>query len=216
MNKNNSYNRSLQIIDDVCPTDDCPVMISVVLPTYNRIKTLPRAIRCVLNQTYTNHELIVIDDGSTDNSHEMVCRQYPNIKYLRINKNKGVSNARNVGIKFSKGEFIAFLDSDDEWHPDYLKFQAACLMSRRNISLSFVTPLKGQSESKKNTLRCLSQATDSNDLITHMYQAHSFIDSMSMVIIRRSCLSSVDLFDIKLNGPEDRDMYIRLLKSQVN
>lgn len=89
-------------------------LVSAVLPTYNRAWTLKDAIDSVLNQDYPNIELIVIDDGSTDNTQELLC-SYKNQITVLMQENKGVSAARNAGIKKSNGSFIALLDSDDAW-----------------------------------------------------------------------------------------------------
>ncbi len=102
---------------------DAP-LISVVLPTFNRKRLLPRAINSVLNQTYKNLELIIIDDGSTDNTEEIV-KAYSDtrIRYCKQKLNRGGSAARNAGIKLAKGELISFQDSDDEWLPEKLERQ---------------------------------------------------------------------------------------------
>ena len=98
------------------------ITVSAIIPTYNRANIVIRAIQSVLNQTYQNFELLVIDDGSQDNTEEIVTGIHDNrIKYIRHEKNKGVAAARNTGIEAAKGEFIAFLDSDDEWLPNKLK-----------------------------------------------------------------------------------------------
>lgn len=100
-------------------------MISVIVPTYNRIKELPKAVESILNQTYKDFELIIIDDGSTDDTEEMI-KQYNDerIKYIKNTTHMhGASAARNIGIKESVGDYIAFNDSDDEWHPNKLEKQ---------------------------------------------------------------------------------------------
>ena len=98
--------------------------ISVVTPTYNRAHLVARAIRSVLNQAYQDFELIVVDDASTDNT-EPVVRGFrdPRIRYVRHNENRGGSAARNTGIELCQGEYIAFLDADDEWLPGKLEHQ---------------------------------------------------------------------------------------------
>jgi len=93
--------------------------ISVIIPTYNRYEVLQRALNSVYSQTHKPKEIIVIDDGSTDNTSQ-IQNLFPQIKYY-YQENSGVSSARNLGIKNSVSEWIAFLDSDDEWHEKKLK-----------------------------------------------------------------------------------------------
>lgn len=103
--------------------------ISIVIPTYNREKLIKRAIQSVLSQCEPGDEIIVVDDGSTDNT-EQVVSEYPGqVRYFRI-KNSGAGVARNRGILESKNDLVAFLDSDDEWMPGKLSLQR-CLMSKR-------------------------------------------------------------------------------------
>jgi len=95
---------------------DKSVTVSVIIPTYNRAHLVGRAIRSVLNQTYQDFEIIVVDDCSTDNTEEIVKGFNDHrIRYMRHDRNRGGSAARNTGIKASQGKYIAFLDSDDEW-----------------------------------------------------------------------------------------------------
>lgn len=97
-------------------------MISVIIATYNRGEKIEDAIESVLNQTYTNWELIIVDDGSNDDTKSRV-HKYLNtkIRYIKLNRNRGVSYARNIGIAAAKGKYIAFLDSDDVWYSMHLK-----------------------------------------------------------------------------------------------
>src|SRR3989344_1865760 len=98
--------------------------VSVVLPTYNRAHTLERAVRSVLNQTHKDFELIVVDDGSTDNTRDIVVSFADGrIRYIKHESNKGVAEARNTGIGASRASLIAFQDSDDEWLPHKLALQ---------------------------------------------------------------------------------------------
>jgi glycosyltransferase involved in cell wall biosynthesis len=102
--------------------------ISVIIPTFNRSRLICRAIDSVLAQTCTPDEIIVVDDGSTDDTFEKLQQQYPtNIKVYRCSENRGVSAARNLGIERSTGDWIALLDSDDEWLPDKLAQQVSAL-----------------------------------------------------------------------------------------
>ena len=97
-------------------------MISVIIPTFNRASLLKKAIESVLSQTYKDFELIVIDDGSSDETPSLISSYASSIKYIKQN-NKGPAGARNVGIKNSSGEFVAFLDSDDWWDKEKLQIQ---------------------------------------------------------------------------------------------
>ena len=102
------------------PTPD----VSVVIPTYNRAGMLPRAMDSVLAQTYDDLELVVVDDGSTDDT-EAVVTGYddPRVRYVAHETNRGANVARNTGIEAAAGEYVAFLDSDDEWRPEKLQRQ---------------------------------------------------------------------------------------------
>jgi glycosyltransferase involved in cell wall biosynthesis len=111
------------------PQDDGP-LVSVVLPTYNRAHTLPRAIGSVLSQSYRNLELIVVDDASKDDTAAVVgAIADPRIRYERLPKNGGASHARNAGMRLARGDLFAFQDSDDEWLADKLAKQVAAVQS---------------------------------------------------------------------------------------
>ena len=112
-------------------------LVSIVLPTYNRADLLGRAIDSVVAQTYAHWELIVWDDGSTDETRRVVDRYSdPRIQYLR-GTNHGAAYARNRAIEASGGEYLAFLDSDDEWNADKLWLEAAALTSHPEIDVLF-------------------------------------------------------------------------------
>lgn len=97
-------------------------LVSVVIPTYNYGRYLGRAVQSVLDQTYQNWEVIVIDNHSTDNTDEVMANfSDPRITYLKIHNNGIIAASRNAGIRVAKGEWVAFLDSDDWWHPDKIK-----------------------------------------------------------------------------------------------
>ena len=107
-------------------TDNIPT-VNVIIPTYNRAHLIGRSIRSVLDQTYQDFEIIVVDDGSKDNTEEVVkAINDPRIIYLKQYKNLGAAATRNTGIKAAKGKFIAFQDSDDEWLPRKLEKQMEC------------------------------------------------------------------------------------------
>lgn len=104
-------------------------LVSVIVPTFNRAYCLPRTLDSALRQTYANLEILVVDDGSQDETAEMIARDYgdePRVKYLH-QENGGVSSARNLGIKHARGEYVAFLDSDDIWEPWKLELQVSAM-----------------------------------------------------------------------------------------
>jgi glycosyltransferase involved in cell wall biosynthesis len=90
--------------------------VSVIIPTYNRAEYLGRSIQSVLNQTYQDFELIIVDDGSTDNTRDIVAQFHDKrLNYIRHETNLGVAAARNSGVRAARGIYLAFQDSDDEW-----------------------------------------------------------------------------------------------------
>lgn len=111
-------------------------IISVIIPTYNNAAYLCEAIDSVLAQTYKDFEVIVIDDGSTDNTREMVKKYDGKIRYL-FQENKGVSAARNIGIKMAIGDYIALLDDDDSWLTDKLLLQVFAIEANPEIAMVF-------------------------------------------------------------------------------
>lgn len=103
-------------------------LVSIIMPTYNRAYIIERAIQSIFLQTYTNWELIIVDDGSTDNTKEIIDRfNDSRIYYVQYMCNKGANHARNVGLNISKGNLIAFLDSDNIWKESYLEERIECL-----------------------------------------------------------------------------------------
>jgi len=109
-------------------------MVSVVIPTYNRAPYVTMAIESALAQSYQDYEIIVVDDGSTDGTRDVLEPYRDRIRYM-YQDNKGVSAARNTGIQESRGEWIAFLDSDDEWLPNKLEIQIGYVKSYPEICL---------------------------------------------------------------------------------
>lgn len=106
------------------------VLVSIIMPTYNRKNIIMKAINSVIKQTYKNWELIIIDDGSTDNTYEKVSTINDNrIRYIKNNRKKGVSGARNTGLLVAKGEYIAYLDTDNTWNDDYLLLMVNTLIN---------------------------------------------------------------------------------------
>ena len=113
-------------------------LVSVVIPTYNRIHTLPASVDSVLNQTYENLELIIMDDGSDDGTEEYVNSiADKRVRYRKAEKNMGPSAARNLGAELAKGRYLAFQDSDDEWAQDKLEKQMKVMLENSDVSMVY-------------------------------------------------------------------------------
>ena len=111
-------------------------LVSVIVPTYNRAVLLSEAVNSVLLQTYQNIEIIVIDDGSTDDTTEVMATFGDRVRYTR-RPNAGVNAARNLGLKQARGEFIALLDSDDLWAPFKIELQVRLLRTFTDVGFTF-------------------------------------------------------------------------------
>jgi len=193
--------------------------ISVIIPTYNGEKFITRAIESVLNQTTPVHEIIVINDGSTDQTHDVVQRYMDKIIYKMI-PNGGVSRARNIGIEISCGDWVAFLDSDDEWLLNKLEQQVAFIKQYSEVGMIFSTYdlASGQHDNMQkipfSQIHLLGQdAIRRNkpviDDCFYLLFVENFIKT-STVMIRRDVLKQTGLFDENLRTVEDRDLFIRV------
>lgn len=124
-----------------CEIITAPVKVSVIIPTFNRADRLAYSVNSVLEQSYEIYEILIIDDGSSDNTKEIVERlqdKHPNkIYYYRLEQNGGPAKARNFGVQHAKGEYIAFHDDDDEWHPDKLEIQMGKMLNDLSIDMTF-------------------------------------------------------------------------------
>jgi glycosyltransferase involved in cell wall biosynthesis len=179
--------------------------ISAVITTYNRRDWLQRAVTSVLKQTYPLHELIVIDDGSDDGTEDLVRRHYPQILYHR-QENLGISRARNKGIGLCSGNWIAFLDSDDEWLPDKLQLQASGLEiypGHRICHTDEIWIRNGRRVNQMNKHRKYGGWIFSRCLPL-------CIISPSSVMIDRTLFSETGMFDEDLPVCEDYDMWLRI------
>ena len=179
--------------------------ISVIIPTFNRKETLKRAIQSVVMQSYTPYEIIVIDDGSDDGTKEWLKDNFPNVKYI-YQMNSGVSSARNKGIKFARGDWIALLDSDDEWLPSKLKDQA------NEIELNPAAKFLHTNEIWiRNGVRV-------NQMKKHKkYGGYIFEKCLDMcrispssVLIKKDIFDEIGMFDETLKVCEYYDLWLRL------
>lgn len=177
-------------------------MVSIVITTYNRRSFLKEAVLSVLNQDYQDKEILVIDDGSTDGSFDEV-RGFP-LRYV-WKQNGGISSARNMGIRVSNGEFIAFLDVDDLWKKGKLTKQLESMIENK-IDISYTDEIwirNGERLNQKDRHRKYSGFIFERCLPL-------CIISPSSVVIKRKVFDQVGLFDETLPVCEDYDMWLRI------
>ncbi len=179
--------------------------ITVIIPTYNRYELLKRALLSVLAQSYKAKEIIVIDDGSTDKTSQIL-QDFSNIKYIN-QSNSGVSSARNLGISNASCEWIAFLDSDDEWLEGKLEDQVAFHKQESDVLMSYTdeTWIRG-GQSVKIPKKFKKKGIDV------FAENLSFCNiAPSSVLIHKSLFDSVGVFDEALEVCEDYDLWLRIL-----
>jgi glycosyltransferase involved in cell wall biosynthesis len=191
-------------------------LVSVIIPTHNYGDYVADAVKSVLAQTYQTHEIIVVDDGSTDHTREALEPYLKQITYIFQNK-QGASAARNTGIRRSQGHYIAFLDADDIWLPHKLDCQVRFLREHESVGLVF-----GQVKNWKNsatdtipeevTPAYAMIRTDRELIVRDAFKL--LLDTCyiltSTVLMRRKCVEKVGLFDESLGAVEDRDLWLRI------
>jgi glycosyltransferase involved in cell wall biosynthesis len=181
--------------------------VSVVIPTYQSAKYIQEAIDSILNQAYKDYEIIVVDDGSTDDTIQVLKKYGTRIKVIR-QENRGAANARNRGILASCGEYIAFLDSDDVWMPNKLELHINILENNPEIGIVFsdVICVFGDRKTKYFNFR----NPHSGEVYIHLF-IRNFIP-MSAAVVRKKCFEEVGLFDESLSASEDHDMWLRIAR----
>lgn len=184
-----------------------PPAVSIIVPTYNRGDLLPKTLNSVLSQTYSQFELLIVDDGSIDNTKEVVASYGDSrIRYLEQPCNRGVSAARNRGLRESKGDYIAFLDSDDEWFPDKLKLQVDLF---RNASDSLGLVYTGVESNRGTDNPTVQLPTYRGNLYRKLLLTNVIHGGGSNALIRRRVVAAVGMFDEDIPAIEDYDYWLR-------
>jgi glycosyltransferase involved in cell wall biosynthesis len=180
--------------------------VSVIVPTYNTLAYLPVAIESILNQTFADFEIILVNDGSTDGTEEWVkTLTDPRIRYV-YQDNQGLSAARNTGIQLASGQYIALLDADDAWEPTKLAQQVAYLNTNPEVGMvhTWVSFMDGEGLSTGRIWKtsatgwALPQLLHRNDV------------AVLSVLVRRDCFEKIGDFDTSLRSLEDWEMWLRL------
>jgi len=182
--------------------------VSVIIPTYNRQHMVGRALGSVLTQTCRNIEVIVVDDGSSDDTEYEIARiDDVRIRYMRHTINRGAPAARNSGFAAARGKYVAFLDSDDEWLPDKLEKQ---LQLFHGTTETVGVVYAGFSYVYEKTGEIISEVIPTRRGYVYEEMLRSCIIGSPTPLIKRDCFEKTGLFDETLPGCQDWDMWIRL------
>lgn len=181
--------------------------VTVVIPAYNAMTYLPETLDSVLKQTFTDFEVLIINDGSKDNIIQWASTITDSRVKLISQTNQGVSAARNTGINTAQGEYIAFLDADDLWEPTKLEKQVQCFESKPEVGLVYTWTLLVDQQGK-STGTVTASHIEGN--VWEKLLLGDVIGNGSSAMIRRSCFETVGLFDTELSSAEDPDMWARI------
>lgn len=184
--------------------------VSVVIPAYNAEAHIGEALQSLRSQTCQDMEVIVVDDGSSDRTPELVPSRFPEVRFIR-QANAGASSARNRGVREARGEWVAFLDADDAWHPDKLRAQLALMQRHPDVRLCRTLG----AESPLTDLGPIPNGPDGlpmHELFTSL--APTLMNpyfTTSTVMVRRDAFLAVGGFDTSLKIAEDIDLFLRIL-----
>ena len=192
-------------------------MVSIIIPTYNREKYIERAVQSILRQTYDKYEIIIVDDGSTDHTWEiirMLEEKDDRIRYIKLDKNQGPAHARNVGMKEVKYEYIAFLDSDDEWHPNKLALQMDKIMEAKEETGLVFCRMSGIRRGREDRYVCPDQSIEKETLEGDIFSRLLWANLIGTptVLIRKKCLEQVGGFKESLTCLEDWEWILRIAR----
>lgn len=185
-------------------------MISVIIPTYNRAKVLKKSIDSVLNQTFADIELIVVDDASTDDTDRLIKNiNDKRVRYIKLDKNLGACNARNVGVKHSIGEYVAFQDSDDIWYPEKLEKQYEYI-KKNDLDFVFcgMSRIKLEDPSKQYFYPNVD-LDDSKSYFTQLLYLNRV--GTQTILCKKECFEQIK-FDINLKRFQDWDFALQAAK----
>lgn len=181
--------------------------VSVIIPTYNRRQFVCDAIDSVLNQTYKDYEILVVDDASADETYEFLKEKYKDkIILIRNKENRGVSFSRNIGMKNSKGEYICFLDSDDIWKKNKLAQQIEFFKNHPDSVVNQTEEIWLKDGKFKNQKK--KHAKPNGECFTKILSI--CLVCASAVIIKREIFNEVGLFDESLEVCEDFELWLRI------
>ena len=186
--------------------------VTVIIPTYNRAHLITHAIDSVLHQTYQNFELIVVDDGSQDNTSDVLANYRGRLYYIR-QSHLGSSEARNTALRMAKGDYIAFLDSDDRWLPTKLEKQLPFLESDESTGLvhtyTSIIGENGEEVPAESRIRLRLHQQSARKGYSYEVMSKQCIIWPSTILVRRECFDQSG-FDPRVEAFEDWDLYLRI------
>jgi glycosyltransferase involved in cell wall biosynthesis len=190
---------------------DAPPTVSVVMPAYKVAPYISETLRSVLAQTFTDYEIIIVNDGSPDTVElELELEPYLNrIRYIR-QENRGAGAARNEGLRAARGEYVAFLDADDLWEPDYLSEQLKFMHSGGYDLVYADALLFGDSVLAGRTYMQVAPSTGEVTMLTLINGQCNVITSG--VLVRRALVMEAGLFDEQLRNSQDFELWVRLVR----
>ena len=189
-------------------------MISVIIPTYNSGAFISEAIHSVLCQTCTDYEIIVIDDGSTDNTREIIEKKFPQVRYFYIS-NQGASKARNYGIQRARGEYIAFLDADDLWLQEKLEKQLKVFNADHELMMVFTEHRAFDANGFRKAMFSKKERLMKGDVVKNIF-LYSYV-ALPTVMVRRKVFKEIGCFEENLQVAEDDNLWMRIaLKFRIH
>lgn len=183
-------------------------LVSVIVPTYNYAHFLSDSLGSVLLQTYNSYEIIVVDDGSTDNTKAVLNPFMQKIKYIHLEQNRGLPTARNIGIQSAHGKYIAFLDADDLWLPEKLQTDMEYFEKFPDVSMVYSRHTNIDENGVELDVKTKKRLPSGNIFI-QLFSEQNFVISSS-VVVRKDVFETVGLFDERLFNCQDWDMWLRI------
>jgi glycosyltransferase involved in cell wall biosynthesis len=181
-------------------------MFSIVIPLYNKEAYIKRCLKSVYSQSFQDFEVIVIDDGSTDKGAQIIKDEYPEVILIQ-QSNQGVSKARNTGIAKSKNKYIAFLDADDAWHPQYLNYVKEVIESNQSANI-----VGGHYSNDISSIKLTSNALDYIEIKDYFKSAskNTIFFTSATVVRRQVIIDNRITFNSTLKGGEDLDFWFKV------
>lgn len=183
--------------------------VSVVIPVYNAVATLPETLGPVFHQTFREFEIVVVDDGSTDSSRSVLARYGERVRILEKNNERKPASTRNLRVRAARGEYIAFLDADDCWLPEKLELQVAVLDQSPGVGLVYTADATIDAQGRELSVNPCPPGARGR--IYELLTVHNVMAGSSGMV-RRKAIEEVGGFDESLTSIENWDLWIRIAK----